>query len=117
MPRTLDGRGGGDGSAHYGITGLWTPARHGVDATFVIARNGAYGALQEFGGYLGTSGPPGTDLPGLDFVALAAGYGVAAQRAESASELDAALAAAFAADGPNVIEVATELDPSGMFSR
>lgn len=107
----------GDGSAHYGITGLWTAAQLGVDVTFVIARNGAYGALQEFGGFLGTSGLPGTDLPGLDFVSLAEGYGIPARRAESASELDEALAAAFSADGPNLIEVATELDPSGMFSR
>ncbi|HEX4307752.1 MAG TPA: benzoylformate decarboxylase [Solirubrobacterales bacterium] len=105
----------GDGSAHYGITGLWSAAQHEVDATFVIARNGAYGALKEFGGFLETSGLPGTDLPGLDFVALATGYGVEARRAETASELDAALAAAFASRGPNLIEVATEPHPSGMF--
>ncbi len=66
----------GDGSAHYGITGLWTAARHGVDVTFVIARNGTYGALKEFGAYLHTTDLPGLDLPGIDFVALAAGYGV-----------------------------------------
>lgn len=107
----------GDGSAHYGITGLWTAAQHGVDVTFLIARNGAYGALQEFGGYLGTSGLPGTDLPGLDFVALAAGYGVEGRRVATAAELDGALEAAFAGPGPSLIEVATALDPSGMFSR
>jgi benzoylformate decarboxylase len=107
----------GDGSAHYGITGLWTAAQQGVDATFVIARNGAYGALQEFGEYLGTSGLPGTDLPGLDFVSLAAGYGIEGKRVESAEELDEALAAALTDQGPHLIEVETERDPSGMFSR
>lgn len=107
----------GDGSAHYGITGLWTAAQQGLDVTFVIARNGAYGALQEFGEYLGTHGLPGTDLPGLDFVALAAGYGIEAQRVESADQLDGALAAAFSDRGPHLIEVETERDPSGMFSR
>ncbi len=107
----------GDGSAHYGITGLWTAARQGVDVTFVIARNGAYGALEEFGAYLGTTGLPGLDLPGLDFVALAAGYGVEGRRVETAAELDEALAAAFASDGPNLIEVETDATPSGMFGR
>jgi benzoylformate decarboxylase len=85
--------------------------------TFVIARNGAYGALQEFGEYLGTSGLPGTDLPGLDFVALSAGYGIEGKRVESADELDQALATAFADRAPHLIEVETERDPSGMFSR
>ncbi|MFN8164538.1 MAG: benzoylformate decarboxylase [Solirubrobacterales bacterium] len=107
----------GDGSAHYGITGLWTAAQQDIDATFVIARNGAYGALQEFGEYLGTSGLPGTDLQGLDFVSLAAGYGIEGRRVESVDELDEALAAAFADRGPHLIEVETERDPSGMFSR
>ena len=85
--------------------------------TFVIARNGAYGALEEFGAYLGTTGLPGLDLPGLDFVALAAGYGVEGRRVETAAELDEALAAAFASDGPNLIEVETDATPSGMFGR
>ena len=76
-----------------------------------------YGALQEFGEYLGTSGLPGTDLPGLDFVALAAGYGIDGQRVESADQLDGALAAAFFDQSPHLIEVETERDPSGMFSR
>ena len=106
----------GDGSAHYGITGLWTAARHGVDVTFVIARNGTYGALKEFGAYLQTTDLPGLDLPGIDFVALAAGYGVEGRRVETAAEFDEALAAAFASNGPNLIEVETDATPSGMFS-
>ncbi len=107
----------GDGSAHYGITGLWTAAQQDLDVTFIIARNGAYGALQEFGDYLGTSGLPGTNLPGLDFVALAAGYGIEGKRVKSADELDEALTTAFADQAPHLIEVETERDPSGMFSR
>jgi benzoylformate decarboxylase len=105
----------GDGSAHYGITGLWAAAQHGVDVTFVVARNGAYCALKEFGTYLGTTGLPGTDLPGLDFVSLAAGYGVPGKRVDSAADLDEALAAAFASRGPSLIEVPTQATPSGMF--
>lgn len=107
----------GDGSAHYGITGLWTAAQHGVDVTFVIARNGAYGALEEFGAYLQTTEIPALDLPGIDFVALAGGYGVPGRRVETAAELDVALGEAFASGGPSLIEVETDATPSGMFSR
>ena len=46
----------------------------------MIARNGTYGALKEFGAYLQTTDLPGLDLPGIDFVALAAGYGVEGRR-------------------------------------
>ena len=83
--------------------------------TFVIARNGTYGALKEFGAYLQTTDLPGLDLPGIDFVALAAGYGVEGRRVETAADFDEALAAAFASDGPNLIEVETDATPSGMF--
>jgi benzoylformate decarboxylase len=107
----------GDGSAQYGITGLWTAAQLNIDATFVIARNGAYGALKEFGKYLETTNLPGTDLPGLDFVALAAGYGIEGQRVTGADELDQALAAAFSTRGPRLIEVETAATPSGMFKH
>jgi benzoylformate decarboxylase len=107
----------GDGSAQYGITGLWTAAQQNIDATFVIARNGAYGALKEFGNYLETTNLPGTDLPGLDYIALAAGYGIPARRVEGAAQLDEALAAAFSSRGPNLIEVETAATPSGMFSH
>jgi benzoylformate decarboxylase len=105
----------GDGSAHYGITGLWTAAQHDLDITFVVARNHAYGALKEFGVYLKTTDLPGTDLPGIDFVALAKGYGIVATHVENAADLDAALAASFAHRGPSLIEVETTPTPSGMF--
>jgi benzoylformate decarboxylase len=105
----------GDGSAHYGITGLWTAAQHQLDITFVVARNHAYGALKEFGVYLKTTNLPGTDLPGIDFVALAQGYGIEARHVENATDLDAALAASFAHRGPSLIEVETAKTPSGMF--
>jgi benzoylformate decarboxylase len=107
----------GDGSAQYGITGLWTAAQQGIDATFVIVRNRAYGALKEFGKYLETSNLPGTDLPGIDFVALAAGYGIDGRRVDGADDFDAALEASFSSPGPTLIEVETAATPSGMFSH
>ena len=46
-------------------------------------RNGTYGALRWFAGVLGAENVPGLDVPGIDFVSVATGYGVAAWRAES----------------------------------
>jgi benzoylformate decarboxylase len=49
----------------------------------------------------------GTDLPGLDFVALAAGHGLPAGRVEDAGALHQALREAIQADGPVLLEVVT----------
>ena len=68
----------GDGSANYGITALWTAAQLRLPLTFVILRNGTYGALRWFADLLDTPDVPGLDVPGIDFVSIAAGYGVPA---------------------------------------
>ena len=47
----------------------------------------------------------GTDLDGLDFCLLARGHGVPATRVTQVEELDSQLAAAFASDGPCLVEV------------
>jgi benzoylformate decarboxylase len=65
----------GDGSANYSITGLWTAAQLKLPCTFVIVRNRVYQALKDYGAFLGTEKVPGLDLPGIDFVSVAAGYG------------------------------------------
>jgi benzoylformate decarboxylase len=95
----------GDGSANYGITALWTAAHYRVPVTFVILRNGTYGALQWFAEILGTTDVPGTEIGGLDFTALAAGYGVPATAVSGLDELHAELKAT--PDGPRLIQVDT----------
>ncbi|MFB9684846.1 benzoylformate decarboxylase [Amycolatopsis plumensis] len=96
----------GDGSANYGITALWTAAHYRVPVTFVILRNGVYGALRWFGELLGTPDVPGTEIPGLDFTAIAAGYGVEATTARDEEDLRTQLKAT--PDGPRLIQVDTE---------
>ncbi|ANY08965.1 benzoylformate decarboxylase [Pseudonocardia sp. HH130630-07] len=103
----------GDGSANYGITALWSAARYRIPVVFVILRNGTYGALRGFAELLGTGETPGLDLPGLDFVRIAEGYGVPAESVRDADTLAAALATAFGADGPRLIEVLTAPDAAG----
>ncbi|MDS0145652.1 benzoylformate decarboxylase [Amycolatopsis sp. CM201R] len=96
----------GDGSANYGITALWSAAHYRVPVTFVILRNGVYGALRWFGDLLGTPDVPGTEIPGLDFTAIAAGYGVEATTARDEDDLRAQLKTT--PDGPRLIQVDTE---------
>jgi benzoylformate decarboxylase len=95
----------GDGSANYGITALWTAAQYRVPVTFVILRNGVYGALRWFAQLLGTPKTPGIELPGLDFVSIAAGYGVPASTVSDQEKLRAELATV--GEGPRLIQVDT----------
>jgi benzoylformate decarboxylase len=97
----------GDGSANYGIQGLWTASQYNIPAIFVILKNGTYGALRWFAGVLKAENVPGLDVPGLDFCALARGYGVEALHAESGVELADALRRALASGKPMLIEVET----------
>jgi benzoylformate decarboxylase len=70
-------------------------------------KNGTYGALRWFAGVLQVENVPGLDVPGLDFCALARGYGVDALRADSSESLTRALRQALASNKPMLIEVET----------
>jgi benzoylformate decarboxylase len=70
-----------------------------------VLRNGGYGALRSFVAQLGVVGAPGLDLPDLDAVQIAAGYGLPAERISWGAELAAALAKTSPAAGPRLIEV------------
>lgn len=94
----------GDGSAMYAIQGLHAAAQAGLPVSFIIIRNRRYEALHQFGRHFGLQTLVGTQFPELDFVQLAAGHGVRAERAGDAAALDAALARSFAADEPTLVE-------------
>ena len=100
-----------DGSALYTISALWTMAREQLDVTVVILNNHAYAILQlELMRVGATAGGPKAqsllDLsnPDIDFVAIANGFGVPAQRATTAGELATHLRAALAESGPHLID-------------
>ena len=101
----------GDGSLHYSIQALYTAAQHGLKVVVIVPRNGEYGILKMFARQEGTPGVPGLDLPGLDAVKIAQGYGVTALRAETPEEVRAALRDALKRDGPTLIEVPTQAEP------
>jgi benzoylformate decarboxylase len=98
----------GDGAFQYGVTGLWTAAQLRLPVTFLVLRNGGYEGLRTFFGPLGISGSPGLDLPDLDAVQIAAGYGVPGEQVTTGKELAAALEAAAVATGPRLLEVPIE---------
>jgi benzoylformate decarboxylase len=98
----------GDGSSLYSIQGLWTAAQHQLPISFVILNNGGYTALKAFAADLGIEKAPGVDLPGIDFPALAAGFGCPGRRVEHAEELESALLGSLAADGPTLVDVAVD---------
>lgn len=56
------------------------------------------------------SGVPGLDLPGLDYVSLAKGYGCAGRKIVSPEDLAPAVREALAMDTPYLLEV--EIDSS-----
>jgi benzoylformate decarboxylase len=98
----------GDGSAMYAIQALWSAAQIGLPMTTVILRNRRYGALHEFArlfGYEPDEQVPGTDLPDLDFIGLAAAQGVRGLRVEHADQLRAALTQALESTAPMLVEV------------
>ena len=100
-----------DGSALYTISALWTMAREHLDITVVILNNHAYAILQLELMRVGASaaGPKAQSLlelskPGIDFVAIAEGFGVPATRATTAEELATHFSAAIAEPGPHLID-------------
>jgi benzoylformate decarboxylase len=107
----------GDGSAMYVIQALWTAAHHDLPIVFVVLDNREYRILkhnmdayrQRFG-VAGERPYSHMDLgkPDLSFVDIARGMGVAAARVTKAGDVGSALAAALAAGGPYLLDVAVE---------
>jgi benzoylformate decarboxylase len=98
----------GDGSMMYSVQALWTAVQHELPLTVVVVNNGGYGAMRAFSQVLKVKSPPGIDLPGLDFVSLAAGMGCPGVRVSRALDLAAALEEACRVPGPRLVEVVVD---------
>jgi benzoylformate decarboxylase len=98
----------GDGSSMYSIQALWSAAQLALPITFIVLKNGRYAALQEFAPTFGF-GPDeplaGTELPDIDFVALARGQGCRGVNVNRAQHLRDALIDALQAPAPTLVEV------------
>ncbi|MGW4241702.1 benzoylformate decarboxylase [Nocardia sp. NPDC004722] len=96
----------GDGSLHYSATALWTAARAGAAIVTVVLANGEYAILKAFADFNELRDPiPGLDLPGLDAVAVARGYGVPGRRVDDPVELAAVVADALRSGRPALFEI------------
>ena len=87
------------------MSALWTAARYRIPVVFVVARNGEYGALRRFTRVMQAPDVPGLDLPDMDITAIAAAYGIRANRVTSLADLTRTVKAALAGDEPRLIEV------------
>lgn len=95
----------GDGAANYSIQALYTAAQQQLPVVFLILRNQEYGILKAFAVHHHISGVPALDLPELDFVSLATGYGCAAFQVTTSDALALALQEALRRPGPTVLEI------------
>ena len=95
----------GDGASQFSIQALWSAAQLALPILFVVLNNGAYAAMNMLGRMQYDGTIPGVDLPGIDMVALAQGYGCAGARVDRPEDLEAAFATALAADGPFLLDV------------
>lgn len=100
-----------DGSGAYALQALWTQAREGLDVTTVICHNRAYKILQLELERAGIAEPGAasrhlTELsrPQIDWVKVAQGLGVEAQRVDTTEGLDQGLRHGLATSGPYLIE-------------
>jgi acetolactate synthase-1/2/3 large subunit len=100
-----------DGSGMYTLQALWTMARENLNITVVIFSNRRYRILdvelqRTGGGDLGPLAENMLDLgrPNLDWVKLAQGAGVEADRATTAREFAACFSDALQARGPRLVE-------------
>jgi benzoylformate decarboxylase len=95
----------GDGSLQYAVAGLWSAVAYDVPLTVLVLRNEEYSILKWFAEFEGEMGAPGLDVPGLDSVGIATGYGMRARRVDGVEELRQALSEGIASDAPELIEI------------
>ena len=101
----------GDGSTMYSIQALWTAAHMRVPVTYVILNNQGYPIIkQRRKAFHGNETYIGMDFedPPIDFVAMAQSMGVPAERVTEPGAVRAALDAAIANNGPNLIDISVE---------
>jgi len=95
----------GDGSFQYSVQAIWSAAQLKLPLLIVVLRNGEYCILKSFAALEQTPGVPGLDLPGLDIVSLARGYGCEAARVGEITAIKKAASEAWTKDRPTVLEI------------
>lgn len=94
----------GDGGFGWGLQELATAAKYRANLAIVVFADGAFGNVRRIQNNV-FQRETDTTLHNPDYGQLAAAFGVAGERVDSPDGLAAALARAFAAGGPHLIEV------------
>src|SRR5690606_39023338 len=105
----------GDGGFNMVLGELETARRMGLSLVVVVVNNAASGyvkALQHL--MYGEGAYQSSDLAETDYAAAARALGCNGIRVEVPGELEAALRAALAAEGPSVLDVVVTRDPGKM---
>lgn len=103
----------GDGAALYSPQAIWTAAHEKLPITFVVMNNREYNILKNFmkgqKDYLSTRSnrfiAMDIDAPAIDYLALAAAFGLPAQRVERAADVAPAIEAGIASGTANLVEI------------
>jgi thiamine pyrophosphate-dependent acetolactate synthase large subunit-like protein len=104
----------GDGGSMYTIQALWTAAKYGVAAKFVVCNNHSYELLKlNINEYWEEREIPAHDfpvgfslnVPDIHFADLAKSLGVEAVRVETAEQIAPAIARSLSHDGPFLIDL------------
>jgi benzoylformate decarboxylase len=95
----------GDGSFQYSVQSIWSAAQLQLPMLIVVMRNEEYCILKSFAVLEQTPGVPGLDLPGLDIVSIARGYGCDAARVSDISAIKKAATEAWRKQRPTVLEI------------
>ncbi len=96
----------GDGSVQYSVQALWTAVQQNAPVITVVLRNSDYSALKAFCDFTQVGrNAPGMDIPGIDMVKIAEGYGMAAEELDQPGALEASFMKAFASSSPQLISV------------
>jgi len=99
----------GDGSLQYSIQALWSAVQTKAPVIFIVIRNSDYSALKLFCDFTQVGrNAPGMELPGIDMVKLAQGYGMTACAVKRPEQLEPAIREAFAVQEPRLISVDVE---------
>ena len=105
----------GDGSSMYSIQALYTAAQYNVAVPFIIVNNEGYSILKGFRDAIGLEDVPGLDLPALDIVQIARGFGCEGETVEEPGDLGPALERATTSDGPYVLNVLVDTTVPDIF--
>ncbi len=95
----------GDGGFMYNVQELATAAQHKINLVAVVFADGAFGNVQRMQRNEHNGRVIGSTLHNPDFVKLAEAFGIASERVNTPSDLQAAITRGFARKQPTLIEV------------